>query len=253
MTDSVLIDVDDNVLIITINRPEARNAINHEVAKQIGHAIERLDSDDGLSVAILAGAGGTFCSGMDLKAFLKGEFPAALGKGLAGFVEQPPKKPIIGAVDGYALAAGMEIATACDLIVANENAQFGIPETKRSLVASGGGLLSLTDIIGKRMAMELALTGDFITAQRAHEIGFVNRITDGPALTEAIKLAKAIAENGPLGLIGSKRIINEQSDWSNDNKWQKQQEIAEPILLSNDAKEGAAAFAQKRKPVWSGS
>ena len=249
----VLTEVQDSVLIITINRPEARNAVNRAVAEGIADAMERLDSDAAINAAILTGAGGTFCSGMDLKAFLTGELPLVKGKGFAGFVEAPPAKPLIGAVEGYALAGGMEVAIACDLLVANTNAQFGIPEVKRGLVAAGGGLLSLPSMIGTRMAKELALIGDFITAQRAYEIGFVNRITDGAALDAAMELASKIAANGPMALIASKRIIDERPDWSSEDMWKKQSEIAASIMASNDAREGAAAFAQKRKPNWTGS
>lgn len=249
----VLTAVEDNVLIITINRPEAKNAVNKAVAEGIADAMERLDSDNAVNAAILTGAGGTFCSGMDLKAFLTGELPLVKGKGFAGFVEAPPAKPLIGAVEGYALAGGMEIAIACDLLVANSTAQFGIPEVKRGLVAAGGGLLSLPQMIGTRMAKELALTGDFISAQRAYEMGFVNRVTDGAALDAALELAAKVAANGPMALIASKRIINERPDWSSADMWQKQTAISAPIMTSNDAREGAAAFAQKRKPNWTGS
>lgn len=249
----VLTQVQDSVLIITINRPEARNAVNRAVAEGIADAMQRLDADAAINAAILTGAGGTFCSGMDLKAFLTGELPLVKGKGFAGFVEAPPAKPLIGAVEGYALAGGMEVAIACDLLVANADAQFGIPEVKRGLVAAGGGLLSLPSMIGARMAKELALTGDFITAQRAYEIGFVNRITDGAALDAALELASKIAANGPLALIASKQIIDDRPDWNSENMWQKQSEIAASIMASNDAREGAAAFAQKRKPNWTGS
>jgi enoyl-CoA hydratase len=249
----VLTQVQSGVLIITINRPEARNAVNRAVAEGIADAMERLDTDNAVNVAILTGAGGTFCSGMDLKAFLKGELPLVKGKGFAGFVEAPPAKPLIGAVEGYALAGGMEVAIACDLLVANASAQFGIPEVKRGLVAAGGGLLSLPPMIGTRMAKELALTGDFITAQRAYEIGFVNRVTDGAALDAALELASKIAANGPMALIASKRIIDERPDWDSQNMWKKQSEIAASIMASSDAREGAAAFAEKRKPNWTGS
>jgi enoyl-CoA hydratase len=249
----VLTDVQDNVLIITINRPEARNAVNRAVAEAIGEAMDRLDADNAISAAILTGAGGTFCSGMDLKAFLTGELPLVKGKGFAGFVEAPPAKPLIGAVDGYALAGGMELAIACDLLVANVDAQFGIPEVKRGLAAAGGGLLSLPSMIGTRMAKELALTGDFISAQRAYEIGFVNRLTDGAAIDAALELARKVAANGPLALICSKQIIDQRPDWNSQNMWQKQSEIAAKVMTSNDAREGAAAFAQKRKPNWTGS
>jgi enoyl-CoA hydratase len=248
----VLTDIQNGVMVITINRPEAKNAVNRAVAEAIAAAMEQLDTDISINAGIITGAGGTFCSGMDLKAFLKGEFPVVQGKGFAGFVETPPKKPLIGAVDGYALAGGMEIATACDLLVANKDAKFGIPEVKRSLVAAGGGLLSLPAIIGKRMALELALTGDFFTAQRAYEIGFVNRITDGPAIEGALELAHIVAANGPLALMATKQIINERPDWSREDMWQKQAAIAMPVMVSADSREGAAAFAEKRKPNWTG-
>lgn len=248
----VLTETQDGVLIITINRPAAKNAVNRAVAEGIAAAMERLDNDKSLNVGIIAGAGGTFCSGMDLKAFLKGELPVVKGKGFAGFIEAPPKKPLIGAVDGYALAGGMEIATACDLLVANKDAKFGIPEVKRSLVAAGGGLLSLPAILGKRIAMELALTGEFFSAQRGYEVGFVNRITPGAAIDAAIELAASVAANGPLALIATKRILNERGDWSSEDMWKKQAEIAMPVMMSKDSREGAAAFAEKRKANWQG-
>jgi enoyl-CoA hydratase len=249
----VLTQRQDGVLVITINRPEAKNAVNKAVAEGVAAAMEELDSNTSLSAGIITGAGGTFCSGMDLKAFLRGEFPSLPGKGFAGFIEAPPKKPLIGAVEGYALAGGMEIAIACDLLVANEAALFGIPEVKRSLVAAAGGLLTLPSIIGKRMAMELALTGDFISAQRAYEIGFVNQITNGAALECALELAAKVVANGPLALIATKRIINERPDWSRADMWKKQAEITGPVFTSSDSREGALAFAEKRKPNWTGS
>jgi enoyl-CoA hydratase len=248
----VLTQIQDGVLVITINRPEAKNAVNRAVAEGVAAAMEQLDNDKSLNAGIITGAGGTFCSGMDLKAFLKGELPTVSGKGFAGFVEAPPKKPLIAAVEGYALAGGMEIAIACDLLVANSKALFGIPEVKRSLVAGGGGLLSLPSIIGKRMAMELALTGDFFSAQRAYEVGFVNRITDGSAIDAALELAASVAANGPLALIATKRIINERPDWNSSEMWAKQAEIFGPVFASKDAREGPTAFAEKRKPNWLG-
>jgi enoyl-CoA hydratase len=249
----VLTAVQDGVLIITINRPEAKNAVNRAVAEGIAAAMEQLDGDVALGAAILTGAGGTFCSGMDLKAFLRGELPIVSGQGFAGFVEAPPAKPLIGAVDGYALAGGMEIAIACDLLVANTGAQFGIPEVKRGLVAAGGGLLSLPAMIGTRMAKELALTGDFISAARAYEIGFVNRLTEGAAIDAALELATKVAANGPLALIASKQIIDQRPDWSSTEMWAKQTAIAGKVLTSSDAREGAMAFAEKRKPNWTGT
>jgi enoyl-CoA hydratase len=249
----VLTEVDGNVLIITINRPAAKNAVNKAVAEGVAAAMDRLDNESGLRCAVLTGAGGTFCSGMDLKAFLRGEMPSVPGRGFGGLTEQPPKKPIIAAVDGYALAGGMEIALACDLIVANASAKFGIPETKRGLVAGAGGLMRLPRQIPPRIAMELALTGDFINAQRAYEVGFINQITDGPSLDAAKALAAKIAENGPLALITSKAIIRDSHEWTEAEMWKKQQGYVGGIFTSNDAREGAAAFAEKRKPNWQGN
>ena len=248
----VLTDVTEGVIVITINRPEAKNAVNKAVAEGVADAMERLDGDSAINAGIITGAGGTFCSGMDLKAFLKGETPSIKGKGFAGFIESPPKKPLVAAIEGYALAGGMEVAIASDLRVAHRDAKFGIPEVKRSLVAAAGGLLTLPSIVGKGMAMELALTGDFVDAQRAYEMGFVNRITDGPALDGALELAQKIAANGPLALIATKRIINERPDWSSDEMWAKQQELSGHVFASEDAREGAAAFAEKRAPQWKG-
>ncbi|MEO1044549.1 MAG: crotonase/enoyl-CoA hydratase family protein [Pseudomonadota bacterium] len=248
----VLTDEQDGVLVITINRPEAKNAVNKAVAEGVRAAMQRLDDDNGLNAGIVTGAGGTFCSGMDLKAFLKGEVPFVKDYGFAGFVQQPPEKPLIAAVEGYALAGGMEVAIACDLCVANAKAQFGIPEVKRSLVAAAGGLLTLPSIIGKRMAMELALTGDFIDARRAYEVGFVNHVTEGAAIDAAMELAARVAANGPLALKATKRIINERPDWTSDEMWDKQAAITNPVFASEDSKEGARAFAEKRKPNWQG-
>jgi len=248
----VITDIQDGVIIVTINRPEAKNAMNKAAAEGIHAAMQQLDEDNSLNAAIITGAGGTFCSGMDLKGFLKGESPIVEGHGFGGITEKGPEKPLIAAIEGYALAGGMELAIACDLRVANSKAKFGIPEVKRSLVAAAGGLLSLPDIIGKGMAMELALTGDFIDAQRAYEVGFVNRLTDGDALEEAMKLAAIVAANGPLALKATKKIVNEQSNWDDDTKWKNQGKIIAPVFASSDAREGAAAFAEKRKPEWKG-
>lgn len=248
----LLTDIQDGFIIVTINRPEAKNAITQAVAEGIQAAMEQLDKDSNLNAGILTGAGGTFCSGMDLKGFLRGESPVVEGYGFGGMTERGPEKPVIAAVEGYALAGGMELAIACDLCVANSKAKFGIPETKRSLVAAAGGVMKLQQIVGKRVAMEMALTGDFMDAQRAYEVGFVNRVTEGSALDVAIELASIVAANGPLALKAAKKIISESYDWTSDNMWQKQSEIVQPVFNSNDAKEGALAFAEKRKPNWQG-
>lgn len=248
----ILTDIQDGFMIVTINRPEAKNAMTKAAAEGIRAAMEQLDNDDSLNVGILTGAGGTFCSGMDLKGFLRGETPAVKGYGFGGITEKGPEKPLIAAVEGYALAGGLELALACDLCVANSNAKFGIPEVKRSLVAAAGGVIKLQQLVGKRLAMEMALTGEFFSAQRAYEIGFVNRLTDGAALDAAIELATIVAANGPLALKATKRIINESYDWSSEEAWQKQAEITMPVFTSQDAQEGSLAFAQKRKPNWQG-
>lgn len=253
MTDAVLTEVRGNVLIVTLNRPEAKNAANKALAEGVAAAMDRLDSDNDLRVGIITGAGGTFCSGMDLKGFLAGERPHIPGRGFAGLTESPPRKPLIAAVDGYALAGGFEIALACDLIVANVDSKFGIPEVKRGLAAAAGGLVRLPRQIPQRLAMELALTGDFISAARAYEMGLINRIVPGVALDGALELAGAISANGPLAVAASKQVIREQQDWSQAEQWEKQFELTAAVFTSNDAREGAAAFAQKRAPNWTGS
>jgi len=248
----VLTVVEDGVLIVTMNRPDAKNAMNKAQAEGIAAAMDRLEAEDDLRCAILTGAGGTFCSGMDLKGFLRGERPSIEGRGFGGLTEWTPKKPVIAAVDGYALAGGMELALSCDLIVANAGSKFGIPEAKRGLAAAAGGLIKLPRQIPPRIAMELALTGDFIDAKRAYELGFINRIVDGPAIEGAKALARTIADNGPLALIASKAIIRDSHSWSDEDMWQKQASYIAPVFVSEDAREGAAAFAEKRKPNWKG-
>ena len=248
----VFTEVEGGVLIVTINRPEAKNAMNKAAAEAISAAMDRLEAEDDLRVAILTGAGGTFCSGMDLKGFLRGESPSVPGRGFGGLSQWTPKKPVIAAVDGYALAGGMELALSCDLIVANVNSKFGIPEAKRGLAAAAGGLIKLPRQIPPRIAMELALTGDFIDAQRAYELGFINRIVEGPAIDGARELAARIAENGPLALIASKAIVRDSHEWTEAEMWDKQAAYIGPVFTSSDAREGAAAFAEKRKPNWQG-
>jgi len=252
MSEEVLVTEADGILEVTINRPEQRNAMTKAAAEGIAAAMDRLDAENSLRCAILTGAGGTFCAGMDLKGFLKGEIPVAGDRGFGGLTSWTPKKPVIAAVDGYALAGGMELAIACDLIVANVNAKFGIPEAKRGLVAGGGGVVQLPRLLPRTLAMELALTGDPITATRAHELGLVNRVTDGPAIDAARELARAIAENGPLALIASKGIVRDSWLWSDAEILPKQDTYIAPVFASEDAREGARAFAEKRKPNWQG-
>jgi enoyl-CoA hydratase/carnithine racemase len=234
----VLVEQRDRILIITINRPKAKNAVNAAVSRGLADAMDRLDDDPGLSVGILTGAGGSFCAGMDLKAFARGEVPIVEGRGM-GFTERPPTKPLIAAVEGYALAGGTELALATDLIVASKDASFGIPEVKRGLVAGGGGLLRLPVRIPPAIAMELALTGENFTAERAHALGMVNVLAEpGGALDAAIALAE---------------IIVESRGWSPESMFGEQNKILMPVFSSNDAKEGAIAFAEKRPARWTGT
>lgn len=253
MSDEVLVDVADGIMTITLNRPEAKNAANKALAEGVVAALDELDNNKDIRVAILTGAGGTFCSGMDLKAFVSGETPHVPGRGFGGLTEKPPAKPLIAAVEGYALAGGLELMIACDLVVAADNAKFGIPEVKRGLAAAAGGLVRLPRQIPQRLAMELALTGDFIDANRAAQIGLINRVVPaGSALEAARELAATICANGPLAVRISKQVVVESAEWSTAEMWQKQTEIVMPIFSSKDAIEGATAFAEKRAPNWTG-
>lgn len=249
----VLVSEQPGILVITLNRPAAKNAVNKAVADGVAAALDTLDARDDLSIAVITGAGGSFCSGMDLKAFLRGERPVVEGRGLAGITQRPPRKPVIAAVEGYALAGGCEIVLACDLVVASRSARFGLPEVKRGLIAAAGGLMRLPDRIPRNIAMELALTGDMVDAQRFHEWGLVNVLTDdGQALEEALTLAGRIARNGPLAVAASKQVMTEYRGWPVEDPWPQQQAITEAINASQDAAEGARAFAEKRDPVWQG-
>ncbi len=252
MAEEVLTEVRDGVLVVTINRPEAKNAMSKAAAEGIAAAMDRLDADSNLRVGILTGANGTFCSGMDLKGFLRGESPSIEGRGFGGIVQKPPVKPLIAAVEGYALAGGLELMIACDLVVANRDAKFGIPEVKRGLVAAAGGVMLLPDQIPQRVAMELALTGDFIGADRAYQLGLINRVVDGSAMIGAMELAARIAENGPLAVRVSKRILRDSRGWSVAERYDRQAELIAPVFVSADAREGSLAFAEKRKPNWTG-
>ncbi|WP_007023723.1 crotonase/enoyl-CoA hydratase family protein [Saccharomonospora iraqiensis] len=253
MGDTVLVEQRDRALIITINRPEARNAVDATVAQGVAAAVDELESNKDLSIGVLTGAGGTFSAGMDLKAFLRGENVTIEGRGLAGLTEAPPAKPLIAAVEGFALAGGCELVLSCDLVVASEEATFGIPEVKRGLVAGAGGLLRLPARIPRQIAMEIALTGDRFSAADAHRYGLVNRLAEpGQALSGALELAGRITANAPLALRATKEIITRSADWTSDDAFARQLEIMAPVFASADAQEGAKAFAEKRDPVWRG-
>lgn len=253
MSNEVLVEHIDGLVIITINRPDQRNAVNRAVSYGVCDAVDELDRNPDLRVGILTGAGGTFCAGMDLKAFLRGESTRVEGRGILGIARTPPKKPLIAAVEGYALAGGFESMLACDLAVVARNAVFGIPEVKRGLAAAAGGLMRLPRLIPQRIAMEMALTGDMVPAERLNQYGLFNAMVEpGEALEEAKKLARRIMANAPMAVAASKRVIIEQRDWPIAEMFERQEPITGHLLKSEDAREGATAFAERRAPVWKG-
>lgn len=248
-----LVERDGAVLVITINRSDQKNAMTRAAADVIAAALDELDADPGLSVGVLTGAGGSFCAGMDLKRFAAGEPASVPGRGFGGLTERPPAKPLIAAVEGHALAGGFELVLACDLVVAAKGARFGLPEVKRGLVARGGGLIRLPRLVPRALAMELVLTGDTLTADRAAALGLVNHVVDdATALVAALDLARRLAANAPLALAAAKRIAAESADWPLAEAFARQAPIADPVFASEDAREGAVAFAEKRAPVWRG-
>jgi enoyl-CoA hydratase len=251
--DQVLVERRGAVLVVTINRPQARNALDAAVARGVALAVDQLDATDELRAAVLTGAGGFFSAGMDLKAFLRGETPAIEGRGLCGITRTPPRKPLIAAVEGGALAGGFELVLACDLVVAARGARFGVPEVKRSLVAAAGGALLLPQRVPRAVAMELLLTGEPMDAERAAAVGLVNRVVDeGAALDAAVELASLIAANGPLAVAATKEIVQSAPSWAPDEMWARQDEVIAPVFISEDAREGSTAFAERRPPVWRG-
>ena len=250
-TAPVLTERHEGILVITLNRPAVRNAVNRAVALGVAAALDELDADPEMSVGVLTGAGGSFCSGMDLKAFVAGERPEIEGRGLVGLTERPTRKPLIAAVEGYALAGGCEIVLACDLVVAAEDAKFGIPEVTRGLVAGSGGLIRLPKKIPAQIALEYALTGEHFGASEARAWGLVNRLcAPGEALATALDLARAILRNGPLAVQMTKRIMSESASWPAPEVWDRQRSLVEGILATEDAREGALAFSEKRAPKW---
>ncbi|PPJ13327.1 enoyl-CoA hydratase [Nocardia nova] len=249
----VLVERRGPVMIITMNRPEVRNAVDHAMALGLEKACDAFEADPNVRVAVLTGAGGYFSSGMDLKAMARGEAPLTENRGALGLAGKPPRKPLIAAVEGPALAGGCELALAADLIVAASDSQFGIPEPKRGLIAAAGGVMRLRERLPRNIAMQLALTGDPMQATRLAELGLINILAEpGRALTAALELAERIAANAPLSLEGSKRIVDETSDWTTADAFDKQYDIASTALFSEDAAEGVRAFTEKRAPVWNG-
>ncbi|GGP36712.1 crotonase/enoyl-CoA hydratase family protein [Streptomyces abikoensis] len=253
MNDSVRAETVGSALVVTIDRPRARNAVDAEVARGIADAIDRLEADPGLRVGVLTGADGTFCAGMDLKAAARGEQVTVPGKGFAGLAEARTAKPLIAAVEGHALGGGFELALACDLVVAAEGARFALPEVKRGLIAGGGGVVRLPRRVPHHLAMELLLTGRAVTAERARELGLVNRLTpDGRALPAALELAEEIAANAPLALAAVKRTVRRADGASETEAFAAQTAEIGTLLRSADFAEGVRAFTEKREPRWSG-
>jgi enoyl-CoA hydratase len=254
MNSTVTTEQHGRTLVITIDRPEVRNAIDFPTAEALATALDDLDRRADIFVGVITGAGGTFCAGMDLKAFLAGRKPSVDGRGFAGIVRRPPEKPLIAAVEGYALGGGFEIALASDLIVAADDAVFGLPEVARGLVASGGGLLRLQHRVPLSLALEWTLTGKRIPAALAHEVHLVNRLApSGSALDAAFELATEIASNGPLATRASKQIIHGSTGRPLSETFAWQQPIADMVRSSADAKEGARAFVERRTPHWTGT
>ena len=249
MSDAVLTEVRGRVLLITLNRPDAMNAVNTALAEGLNAAVEKLDSDAGLTAGVLTGAGRGFCSGMDLKAFAKEGPP----QGFNTFLEQGSKKPLIAAIEGFALAGGLEVALTCDLLVAAKGVRLGIPEVNVGLFAAGGGLMRLPRRVPYGVAMEMAITSDPIPAEKAFEYGLVSRLAEpGKAIDEALALAERVAQNAPLAVAASKQLVRESMGVTEEEFWKLQAPALAQVFTSEDAKEGPKAFAEKRPPNWAG-
>ncbi|MEC8954065.1 MAG: crotonase/enoyl-CoA hydratase family protein [Actinomycetota bacterium] len=247
---AVLTERRGRVLVITLNRPEAMNAINGALSEGLRSAVQELDSDSGLTAGVVTGAGKGFCSGMDLKAFSRGE---DIGPMLE-FVQNGAAKPLVGAIEGFALAGGLELALSCDLLVAARGAKLGIPEVGVGLFAAGAGLFRLPGRVGYGTAMEMAITGDPITAEEAADHGLVSRLTEpGEALSAALVLAERIARNAPLAVAASKQLIRATQGATEEELWKIQRPHMATVWKSGDAKEGPRAFAEKRPPEWTGT
>ena len=248
---AVLVERRGRVMVITLNRPEAMNAINGALSHGLLDAVKELDADDSLTAGVITGNGRGFCSGMDLKAFSRGE---DIGP-LTTFIREGCNKPLIAAVEGFALAGGCEIALTCDLMVASKGAKIGIREVKVGLFAAAGGVFRLPSRVGYTRAMEMAITGEPITAEVAMESGMLSELTEkGGALEAAIGWAERIAENAPLAVAASKALVRAAAQGIEEDKlWELQKPLSAKVFSSNDAKEGPKAFAEKRAPNWTGS
>jgi enoyl-CoA hydratase/crotonobetainyl-CoA hydratase len=254
VSDELLVDVDDGVMVLTINRPHRRNALDLPTAEALAAALDELDARTDVRVGVLTGAGGSFCAGMDLKAYAEtGQRPITESRGGLGIVKRPPVKPMVAAVEGSVLGGGFEVALCCDLIVSAEDAVFGLPEVKRGLVAAAGGAMRLAQRLPYHLALEMLLTGEPLSAARALELGLVNRLVPGgQVLAQARELAQAIAQNAPLAVAATKRVAVEAPTWPADEAFARQEQVLQPVRDSEDAREGARAFSEKRPPVWKG-
>jgi enoyl-CoA hydratase len=247
---AVIVERQGQVLVITLNRPSKMNAINLAMAEGIASALETLDKDDGLRVGVITAAGERFCCGADIQGFLENGVPRAGGRGFAGIAERPSTKPLIAAVEGFAVGGGFEMVLACDLIVAAEGTKFGLPEAKAGVAAAGGGLLRLRRV-PVQLAMELNLLGDTLPAERLYGVGLINRVVPkGQARTVALELAKRIAANAPLAVDAAKKVITYSPTWPPEREWELQGEITTSVTNSQDAREGFNSFLEKRSPVW---
>jgi crotonobetainyl-CoA hydratase len=259
---AVLVERRHHVMIVTLNRPEARNAVSRALAAGVGAALAEAERDIEIRAVIITGAGEqSFCAGADLKAMARGEAatpeaPEHRARGFAGIVTHAISKPLIAAVNGAALGGGMEIVLACDLAVSADHAKFGLPEVKRGILAGAGGAFRILDQLPRKVAMEILLTGDLIDAARAKELGLVNQVVPHAGLLDAaLALAQRIAVNAPLSVQASKRIalgIIEGAIPAELDKWRLSNAEAKQIFRSDDAREGPRAFAEKRAPIWQG-
>jgi len=253
MSEVVTLERRGNIALVTLNRPEARNAISPEVSQTMAGLLDDIEADDQLRAVVLTGAGPVFSAGADLKVVAQGgAADIARGKGgFAGIVSRDFPKPIIAAVNGAALAGGFEIVLACDLVVAADTARFGIPEVQRGLMAAAGGLIRLPKRVPLAIALELAMTGDPIDADRALALGLVNRVVaQDRVVEEAGALAERIGQNSPIAVRQSRRLVREAAELPEAEGWRRTNELMVEVFGSGDAVEGATAFAEKRPPVW---